>query len=544
MPDYDILIRGGTIYDGGGGAPYRGDVAILGDRIAAVGALDDARAALTLDAAGLAVAPGFINMLSWSTESLIEDGRSQSEIRQGVTLEVMGEGSSMGPLSEAMKDTSPGGFMRQGDIRYDIAWTTLGEYLEYLERRGVSPNIASFVGYGTLRVHVIGYDDRPPTPDELARMKALLRQAMEEGAVGLSTALIYPPEFYARTDELIELARVAAEYDGLYISHIRSEGSAFLEALDEFLDIVRAAGIRGEIYHLKAAGRSNWHKMDAAIARIEAARAEGLPVTADMYLYPFSGTGLDASIPPWAHEGGHRALVERLKDPELRARIKAEMVQPTEQWENMYAENWAERILLSGFKQEHMKPLTGKTLAEVAAQRGAPPEDTLMDLIIEDNSRIFTMYFSMSEDNLRKQIALPWVSFCSDADSQAPEGVFLKSNPHPRAYGSFARLLGRYVRDEGIIPLEEAVRRLTAFPAATLKLAGRGWLKPGYAADVAIFDPAAVQDHATPQQPHQYATGMAHVLVNGVPVLRDGDHTGAKPGRVVRGPGWKQNGNV
>jgi N-acyl-D-amino-acid deacylase len=544
MPDYDILIRGGTIYDGGGSAPFHGDVAIYGGQIAAVGDLKDASAAQIINADGLAVAPGFINMLSWSTESLIEDGRSQSEIRQGVTLEVMGEGSSMGPLNEMMKDTSPGGFMRQGDIRYDIEWTTLGEYLDYLERRGVAPNIASFVGYGTLRVYAVGYDDRRPTPAEREQMKTLLRQAMEEGAVGLSTALIYPPEFYSTTEELVELARVVAEYDGLYISHLRSEGSAFLEALDEFFTIVRQAGVRGEIYHLKAAGRSNWHKMETAIARIEAARAEGLPITADMYTYPFSGTGLDASLPPWAHEGGHNALVERLKDPDTRARIRAEIVQPADQWENMYAENWADRIMVAGFKTERLKPLTGKTLAEVAADRGASPEDTLMDLIVEDNSRVFTMYFSMSEDNLRRQAVLPWVSFCSDAGSQAPEGVFLKSNPHPRAYGSFARVLAKYVRDERIIPLEEAVRRLTSFPAANLKIEGRGWLRPGYAADVAIFDPDNVQDHATPQQPHWYSTGMVYVLVNGVPVLHDGEHTGATPGRVVRGPGWKRNANA
>lgn len=541
MPDYDILIRGGTIYDGGGSAPFRGDIAIGGGKIAAVGDLKDAGAAQIINADGLAVAPGFINMLSWSSESLIEDGRSQSEIRQGVTLEVMGEGSSMGPLNEEMKDTSPGGFMRQGDIRYDIEWTTLGEYLDYLERRGVAPNIASFVGYGTLRVYAVGYDDRRPTPAEREQMKTLLRQAMEEGAVGLSTALIYPPEFYSTTEELVELARVVAEYDGLYISHLRSEGSAFLEALDEFFTIVREAGVRGEIYHLKAAGRSNWHKMETAIARIETARAEGLPITADMYTYPFSGTGLDASLPPWAHEGGHNALVERLKDPDTRARIKAEIVQPADQWENMYAENWADRIMVAGFKTERLKPLTGKTLAEVAAERGTSPEDTLMDLIVEDNSRVFTMYFSMSEDNLRRQAALPWVSFCSDAGSQAPEGVFLKSNPHPRAYGSFARVLAKYVRDERLIPLEEAVRRLTSFPAANLKIEGRGWLRPGYAADVAIFDPDKVQDHATPQQPHRYSTGMVYVLVNGAPVLYDGEHTGATPGRVVRGPGWRRN---
>lgn len=537
---YDILLRSGTIYDGSGTPPITGDVAISGDKIAAIGDLSGDSAALEIDAAGLAVAPGFINMLSWSTESLIEDGRSQSEIRQGVTLEVMGEGSSMGPLNEAMKADGPGSYMAQGDIKYDVEWTTLGEYLEWLEKRGVSCNIASFVGSSTLRIHTIGYDDRPPTDDEMKEMKRLLRQAMEEGAMGLSAALIYTPAFYADIDELIELADVVAEYNGMYISHIRSEGSAFLEALDEFLEIARASRVTAEIYHLKASGQSNWHKMDAAIEKMEKARADGLPVTADMYTYPFSGTGLDACIPPWAHEGGHDAMIARLKDPATRERIKADMGRPTDEWENMFVENAPSDILLAGFRQEHLKHLQGKTLQEVMEMRGSTSaKDTLLDLIIEDDSRIFTMYFSMSEDNLRKQMALPWVSFCSDAESQAPEGVFLKSIPHPRAYGSFARVLGKYVRDEGIIPLEEAIRRLSAFPAENLKIERRGWLKPDYFADVVVFDPAAIQDHATPQNPHQYATGMKHVFVNGVPVLRDGEHTGEKPGRVVRGPGWK-----
>jgi N-acyl-D-amino-acid deacylase len=538
---YDIILRGGTVYDGSGTPPITGDVAISGDQIAAIGDLSADTAPLEIDATGLAVAPGFINMLSWSPESLIEDGRSQSEIRQGVTLEVMGEGSSMGPLNDAMKADGPGSYMAQGDIKYDIEWTTLGEYLEWLEKRGVSCNIASFVGSSTLRIHTIGYDDRAPTDDEMNEMKRLLREAMEQGAMGLSAALIYTPAFYADIDELIELADVVAEYNGMYISHIRSEGSAFLEALDEFLEIARATGVRSEIYHLKAAGLSNWDKMDAAIEKIEQARADGLRVTADMYTYPFSGTGLDACIPPWAHEGGHDAMIARLKDPKTRERIKADMVKPSDDWENMFVENSPANILLAGFRQEHLKALQGKTLLEVMEMRGSKSaRDTLIDLLIEDNSRIFTMYFSMSEDNLRKQMALPWVSFCSDAESQAPEGVFLKSIPHPRAYGSFARVPGKYVRDEQIIPLEEAIRRLSAFPAENLKIERRGSLKPGYFADVVAFDPATIQDHATPQNPHQYATGMKHVFVNGVQVLRDGEHTGAKPGRVVRGPGWKR----
>ena len=539
---YDLILRNGTIYDGSGSPPITGDVAIDNDTIVAVGDLPaDAQGHTEIDVAGLAVAPGFINMLSWSTESLIEDGRSQSEIRQGVTLEVMGEGVSMGPLSDAMKADGPGSYMAQGSIKYDVAWTTLDEYLVWLAQRGVSCNIASFVGSSTLRIHTIGYDDRPPTDAEMAEMKRLLHQAMQQGAMGMSAALIYTPAFYAKTDELIELAKVVAEYDGMYISHIRSEGGAFMEALDEFLTIAREADVTSEVYHLKASGQSNWHKMDTAIAMIEAAQADGLHVVADMYTYPFSGTGLDTCIPPWAHEGGHEAMIARLKDPTTRERIKADMSKPADDWENMSEENSPENILLAGFEKDHLKHLQGKTLAEVAQMRGSDsPRDTLIDLIIEDDSRIFTMYFAMSEDNLKKQMALPWVAFCSDAESQATEGVFLESIPHPRAYGSFARVLGKYVRDEQIIPLEAAVRRLSAFPAENLKLDRRGSLKPGYFADVVVFDPATVQDHATPQNPYQYATGMVHVFVNGTQVLENGDHTGATPGRVVRGPGWRE----
>lgn len=540
MPTYDLILRGGQIYDGSGSPPFTADVAIQADRIAAIRPRIDERAAREIDVQGLAVAPGFINMLSWSVESLIADGRSQSEIRQGVTLEVMGEGTSMGPYSPAMKARHERGILGSRHIEYDIEWTTLGEYLDWLAARGVSTNIASFVGTGTLRTYVIGYDDRPATPDEIEQMAALVRQAMEEGAVGLSAALIYPPASYASTAELVALAQAAARYNGMYISHIRSEGSTFIEALNEFLTIAQQAGITAEVYHLKAAGRANWHKMEEAVRMIEAARASGLPVTADMYTYDFSGTGLSSCIPPWAHDGGHEALVARLRDPAARDRIRWEMVTPTREWENMYQENGPERILLSGFQNAALRHLTGKTLAEVAALRGSSAEDALMDLIIEDDSRIFTMYFSMSEDNLRRQIQLPWVSFCSDAESQAPEGVFLKTNPHPRAYGAFARLLGRYVRDQQLIPLAEAVRRLTSLPATNLKLTERGALRSGYFADVVVFDPATIQDHATPHQPHQYATGMVHVFVNGLQVLDEGEHTDAKPGRVVRGPGWQK----
>ena len=536
--DYDVLIRNGTLYDGSGGTPVKGDLAIQGGVIAAVGKLGAAQGKTDIDAAGLAVAPGFINMLSWATESLIADGRSQGDIRQGVTLEVMGEGGSMGPWNDAMKKET---LEQQGDIKYTITWTTLGEYLDHLVQRGVSCNVASFVGATTVRIHEVGYANRAPTAEELARMKQLVRTAMEEGALGVGSSLIYAPAFYAKTDELIELCKVAAEYDGAYISHIRSEGSRLLEAADELIAISRAAKIRAEFYHLKAAGKPNWNKLDALITKIEAARKEGLPVTADMYTYIAAGTGLDATMPPWVQEGGLKEWVKRLQDPAIRQRVKREMATPTDKWENFFvAAGSPDRILLVGFKTEILKPLIGKTLAEVAKLRGTSPEETAMDLVIEDMGRVDTIYFLMDEANVRKQIALPWVSFGSDEGSYEPTGVFLKSNPHPRAYGNFSRLLGKYVRDEKIIPLAEAVRRLTSLPAQNLKLDRRGALKPGYFADVVIFDPAKIQDHATFEKPHQFSTGVRDVFVNGVQVLKNGEHTGAKPGQVVRGPGWKQ----
>ncbi len=540
---YDLVLRNGTVYDGSGSSAYQGDIALQGDQIAALGAPGTLTGKTVIDVEGLAVAPGFINMLSWAVESLIEDGCSQSEIRQGVTLEVMGEGVSMGPLSPKMKAMGKAGLFGSSDIDFEIAWTTLGEYLEHLVELGVAPNVASFVGSSTLRVHQIGFDDRPPTEQELANMCDLVREAMREGAMGLSSALIYPPASYAKTDELIALAKAASEFDGLYISHLRSEGVFFVEATHELLRIAREANIRAELYHLKAAGAENWDKIDEVIKLVNDARAEGMAITADMYLYPAGGTGLDACIPPWAHDGGDEAMLARLKDPETRAKIIADMKTPSDEWENMWLEvKTPDNILLAGFTTEALKPLTGKTLAQVAAERGALPEDTLIDLLIEDGGRIFTMYFSISEDNIRKEVQLPWVSFCSDAESMAPEGPFLKSNPHPRAYGNFARLLGHYVRDERLVPLEEAIRRLTLFPAETLKIQRRGALKPTYYADVVAFDPATIIDHATFAEPHQYATGMKHVFVNGVQVLKDGEHTGAKPGRVVRGPGWtRQN---
>jgi len=536
-PDYDVVIRGGTIFDGTGGAPVVGDIAVKGDSIVSIGIPIEGSGRTEIDATGLAVAPGFINMLSWATESLIEDGRSQSDIRQGVTLEVMGEGWSMGPLNDTMKRES---VEQMGDIKYDIEWTTLDEYLEYLVARGISTNVASFVGATTVRIHEVGYENREPTPEELDRMRDLVRQAMEDGAVGLGSSLIYAPAFYASTEELIELAKVAAEYDGLHISHMRSEGNRLLEALDELITISRESGIRSEIYHLKAGGRSNWNKMAQVIEIVEQAQEDGLEITADMYTYTAGATGLDASMPPWVQEGGLESWIERLQDPSTRARVAREMATSANDWENLYyAAGTPENLILVGFKNDSLKSLTGKSLAEVAAMRGQSPEETAMDLVIEDNSRVGTVYFLMSEENVRRQMALPWVSFCSDAGSLAPEGVFLESNPHPRAYGNFARVLGKYVRDEGIIPLEEAIRRLSSLPATNLRLKRRGSLHAGNYADIVVFDPAAVQDHSEFDDPHHYSTGMVHVFVNGVQVLEGGEHTGATPGRVVRGPGWK-----
>ncbi|KPL12444.1 MAG: aminoacylase [Bacteroides sp. SM23_62] len=536
-PAFDIVLRNGTVYDGSGSPSFVGDIAINADTILAIGNLESAHGKIELDVDGMAVAPGFINMLSWAQESLIEDGRSQSNIRQGVTLEVMGEGWSMGPLTPSMKKENT---EQQGDIKFDIEWTTLGEFLEYLEKKGVSCNIASFVGATTIRVNALGYEDRPPTPAELDKMKELVREAMEEGAVGISSSLIYAPAFFADTEELIELCRVVSSYNGLYITHMRSEGEKLLEGIDEVIRIAEEAGIPAEIYHLKAAGTNNWYKMNGAIAKIDSARQAGLHITADMYNYTAAGTGLYATMPQWVQEGGHDAWVARLKDPEIRERVIRDMRQPGKDWENFfYMSGSPENIMLVGFKQDSLKYLTGKTLAQVAEIRHTSPAETIIELVVQDNSRVDAIYFLMSEENIRKQIALPWVSFGSDEQSLAPEGVFLKSNPHPRAYGNFSRLLGKYVRDENIFPLQEAIRKLTHLPAENLKIKKRGLLKEGYYADIVVFDPEKIQDHATFENPHQYATGVMHVFVNGQQVLKDGEHTGTTPGRIIRGPGYK-----
>jgi N-acyl-D-amino-acid deacylase len=532
---FDVIIKNGAVYDGTGSEAQHVDLAIRGDRIVGVGDFKNAKAKTVVDAKGLAVGPGFINMLSWSNESLIQDGRSQSEIRQGVTTEIMGEGESMGPVNDRVREYM---LKQQADIKYEVTWKTLAAYLHFLEKRGISCNVASFIGATTIRENVIGFEDKAPTPRQLDQMRELVRQEMEAGALGIGTSLIYPPAFYAKTDELIELCKVAAKYQGKYISHMRSEGNQLLEALDELIRISREANIPAEVYHIKAAGKKNWGKLDNLLSRIEAAQKEGLKIRANMYTYTAAGTGLDACFPPWTEDGGYPALFKRLRDPETRKKIAAEVRTDTDKWENLYlAAGSPDRIILVGFKSEELKPLTGKTLAEVAKMRGKDPIETAMDLVAEDESRISTVYFMMSDENVKKEIAKPWISFDSDEASQAPEGVFLKSNPHPRAYGNFARVLGKYCRDEKVITLPEAVRRLSALPATNLGIDHRGFLKEGMFADIVVFDPKTITDHATFDKPHQYATGVTHVFVNGVQVIKDGEHTGAKPGRALWGPG-------
>ncbi len=534
-PAHDVVIRHGTVYDGTGAPGVVEDVAIDGDRIAAVGSVGAARGRQEVDATGLAVAPGFVDMLNHSETAFQADGRAQSGIRQGVTLAVFGE-SSIGPLSDRMKADMQ---RRQGDIKFDITWSTLGEGLDALARRGVSTNIASFVSASTIRAKEIGFDNRPPTADELERMRADVRVAMDEGAMGLTTALIYTPAVFSKTDELVALAKIASAAGGMYIAHIRSEGDRLLEAIDETIDIARRASIRAEIYHLKAAGQSNLGKMAQAIDRIDAARNAGVEITADMYTYTAGSTGLDAAMPPWVQEGGYDAWAARLRDPKIRDRVRRDMTTAGGDWENLLLAAGGQGTLLVGFKNEALRGYTGKTLAEVAAARGKSVQDTAMDLVVEDGSRVQVVYFLMSEDNIKRQIQQPWVSFGSDAAFMSAEGVFLKTSTHPRAYGNFARLLGKYVRDEHVVPLEEAVRKLTSLPADNLHIRDRGRLAPGKFADVVIFDPKTIADRATYEQPHQYAVGVRHVWVNGTQVLKDGEHTGAKPGRVVRGPGAK-----
>ena len=534
-PQYDVIIRGGTIYDGSGGAPYQADIAVKGDRIAAIGPHLAGHAATEIGAHGKAVSPGFINMLAHPEESLIADGRGLSDLAQGVTLEVMGE-DSMGPLTPEMKKL---GEQRQSDIRYPITWTTLGGYLDMLQKKGISPNVASFVGAGTVRTNLVGEADVQPTPAQLVAMQGLVKQAMEEGALGLTDALIYSPNTYAKTPELIAMAKVSAQCGGMYIAHIRSEGDRLESAVQESIDIAEASGAPAEIYHFKQAGRDNWHKLDGEVATINAARARGIRITADMYNYTAGATGLDAAMPSWVQDGGLEKWIARLKDPAIRAKVKAEMLNPhPKTWENLYAGAGPDGTLLLAFKNPKLKPLTGKTLAEVAKERHESPEDTAIDLVIEDGSRVGVAYFLMSEDNVRKEVALPWMSFGSDEAAPAPEGVFLLAASHPRAYGNFARLLGKYVRENHDVTPADAVHRLSGMPAQNLSLSDRGFLKTGYYADIVVFDPNTIADKATYAKPAQLAVGVDDVLVNGGLAFKDGKATGAHTGRFVHSRSW------
>jgi len=534
---YDIIIRNGLVYDGNGGEPFKADIAIQNDSIAFIGDLSNATAKNEVDAKGLAVAPGFINMMGHSEESLFQDGRAQSDIRQGVTTEIFGE-SSFGPLNANMKNQMQNG---QGDVRYNVSWNTLGEYMQVLEKKGIAPNIASFVGSGAVRQYVIGEANVAPTPAQLDSMKLLVDQAMEEGALGITNALIYPVDFFAKTDELIALAKEASKYGGTYSSHMRSEGNKLLEAVEELITISKEANIPAEIFHLKAGGKDNWPKMDSVIKRVERARKEGLDITSDMYTYLAGATGMTSAFPPTLQDGGFGKLRERLQDPKIRAEMKLAMNTNAQGWENLYyGAGGAEHVLLLGFKQDSLKKFTGKTLAEAAKIRNKSPEETAMDLIIQDSTRVGVAYFLMNEDNVKKQVALPWVSFGSDEGSYTNEGVFLKSNAHPRAYGNFARVIGHYVRDEKVLTLQAAIQKLANLPAKHLKLQKRGTLKTGYYADIVIFDPAKVKDNATFEKPHQYADGMVDVFVNGINVFKNGAPTGIAAGRFVKGPGYKK----
>jgi len=537
-PKVDVVIQNGTLYDGTGSPPFIGTVAIKGDKIVYVGPPKFFRADQNINATDKVVSPGFINMLSWGVDSLIEDGKSQSDIFQGVTLEVFGEGMSWGPLNDPLKASMK---KKQGDIQYEITWTTLGEYLQFLEDKGVSTNVASFLGATTLRINAVGYEDRAPNVEELELMKDLVHQGMKEGAMGIGSSLIYAPAFYSSTEELIEICKVAADYGGMYISHMRSEGNKLLESVDELLTIANEAGIPAEIYHLKQSGKKNWGKLDRVIQKIDSARAKGLKITTDMYTYTAGATGLDASMPPWVQEGGLEQWIERLKDPQIRKRVIKEMKTDTDEWENlMRAAESPDKLILVGFKNDSLKYLTGKTLTEVAKIKGKSPEETAIDLVIQDGSRVGTVYFLMDEENIKRQIQLPYMSFGSDAGSLATEGVFLKNSTHPRAFGNFARLLGKYVRDEQIIPMEEAIYKLSGLPATNLKIKERGFLKENYFADVVVFDPKSIRDFATFENPMQYATGIEQVWVNGTHVLENGTHTGAFGGRFVKGPGYQK----
>ena len=525
VKEFDVIIRGGNIYDGTGSPHFAGDIALQSDTIAAMGDLSDAKGKKEINAKGLAVAPGFINMLSWADRSLLMDGRGVSDIKQGITLEVFGEGWSPGPVKR--KPTAK---------PVDSLWTTLGGYFQYLLKKGVSPNVASFVGATSIRIHELGHEDRPPNEQELSRMKNLVRQAMEEGAMGLGSSLIYAPADYASTEELIELAKVASEHGGMYITHMRSESDNILGALNETFRISKEANIHSEIYHLKINHARNWNKVDTVIAKIDSAQRAGLRITANMYTYQASATGLTARLPTWVQEGGAVAMRKRLRNPAVRKRVLDEMRLgiPTKNSD-------PKDVMLLGFRLDSLNKLyRGKRLDEVARMHGKDADQTVLDLIIRDKSTIAAIYFLISEDNIKKMLALPYVSFGSDAAAMSDAEIFSEWGTHPRAYGTFARFLGKYVREEKVVSLQEGIRRLTSLPAANLKLNKRGKLSPGSFADVVIFNADSIRDKATFDSPKEYAEGVEHVFINGVQVLENGDHTGAKPGRFLKGPGWKK----
>jgi N-acyl-D-amino-acid deacylase len=520
---FDLIIRNGLLYDGSGKTPRAGDLAIQGDTIAAMGDLKNATAKKEIDARGLAVAPGFINMLSWADGSLLRDGLSMSDIKQGVTLEVFGEGWSPGPVK------------RNTTKKDESQWTTLGGYFNWAIKKGVAPNIASFVGATTVRMYVMDQANRAPSKAELERMKSLVKEAMEDGAMGLGSSLIYTPANYASTEELIELSKVASQYGGMYITHMRSEGDFILKALAETIRISKEAKIPAEIYHLKINIARNWNKIDSLLNKIDSAQKAGLKITANMYPYAASGTGLNSRLPTWVQEGGAKEMRKRLKNPDVMKRVLYEMEKGIP-----YKNSDPENVVLVDFRLDSLDQLyKRKKLSEVAKLHGKNADETVIDLIVKDKSRIEALYYLQSEENIRRILGLPYVSFGSDAGSIAISQKAVESDIHPRAYGTFARILGKYVREEKIISLEEAIRKLTSLPASNLKIKKRGSLKPGYYADLAVFDPEKIKDLATFENPHQYAEGMQYVFVNGVEVLSKGAHTGAKPGRVIYGKGWR-----
>jgi len=533
---FDLVLANGWIVDGTGNPRYRADVGVRGDRIAAIGRLTDARARRRIDVTGLIVAPGFIDMLGWSEINLLADGRAVSKITQGITTEVTGEGTSVAPQTPATIAQDSDTY---ADLGVTVDWIDLDGYFRRLAASGSAVNVATFVGATQVRRIVLGDADRAPNEEELAAMVALVDTAMMRGAVGVSSSLVYAPAFYATTPEIVALARAARRNGGIYATHLRNEGAGFDAAFDEALAIAQDADVPVEIWHLKRAGRDNWGDMPRVLARIDSARAAGIDVTADVYPYQASATGLDASIPQWAHEGGTDSMIARLQDPATRARIRRELRRPPAGVESFFAGAGGEAgVLVAGVLADSLKYLEGKTVQSIAALWGVDPIDALFDLVVKDRGHTGAIYFSMSEEDVRAAVAYPWTSFCTDFGAVAPEGVLSRDRVHPRVYGSFPRVLGRYVRQRGLLRLEDAIRKMTSQPAQRVGLADRGLLRPGFAADITVFDPATVIDRASFEDPHQVSEGVRYVLVNGQVVLDEGALTDVRPGRGLRGPGW------